>query len=159
TTRFRSELLEDPRWQKKRTEILNRDHFRCRCCESPHNTLHVHHMYYLKGRMPWEYEDDSLITLCEHCHANVKKYNWQKAFMDLNLTPKQLLEIALEMKFYFKKRQEEHEKEKQDGKLKHDFNPSVHMSEGWVAVLKSEEELNEYYRDYQQTEREKYIND
>lgn len=30
--------------------------------------LNVHHRYYIKGKAPWEYEDDALITLCEDCH-------------------------------------------------------------------------------------------
>ena len=30
--------------------------------------LNVHHKYYIKGKAPWEYEDDALITLCEYCH-------------------------------------------------------------------------------------------
>lgn len=30
--------------------------------------LNVHHTYYIKGKAPWEYEDDALITLCEDCH-------------------------------------------------------------------------------------------
>lgn len=64
-----SELLRDPRWQKRRLEILNRDEFTCQnCCDSK-TTLNVHHCYYEKGRAPWEYEDSSLVTLCEPCHA------------------------------------------------------------------------------------------
>lgn len=30
--------------------------------------LHVHHHYYVKGRLPWEYPDLALITLCHECH-------------------------------------------------------------------------------------------
>ena len=30
--------------------------------------LNVHHKYYVKGKTPWEYKDDALITLCENCH-------------------------------------------------------------------------------------------
>jgi hypothetical protein len=30
--------------------------------------LHVHHRYYLRGKKPWEYDDDALTTLCEDCH-------------------------------------------------------------------------------------------
>lgn len=30
--------------------------------------LNIHHMYYIKGNKPWEYEDSALITLCEECH-------------------------------------------------------------------------------------------
>jgi hypothetical protein len=34
-------------------------------------TLHVHHEYYKIGLMPWEYEDEALITLCWSCHENL----------------------------------------------------------------------------------------
>lgn len=30
--------------------------------------LNVHHKYYIKTKLPWEYNDDALITLCEECH-------------------------------------------------------------------------------------------
>lgn len=65
-----SEKLRDPRWQKKRLEILNRDHFRCRHCQDDKNTLHVHHLKYSKGKDPWDYENGFLITICETCHRN-----------------------------------------------------------------------------------------
>jgi hypothetical protein len=34
-------------------------------------TLHVHHKKYIKGKMPWEYEDSDLISLCNLCHSNL----------------------------------------------------------------------------------------
>lgn len=33
--------------------------------------LHVHHNYYQKGRLPWEYPDEALITLCWYCHEEL----------------------------------------------------------------------------------------
>ena len=65
-----AELLRDPRWQKKRLEILSRDNFTCLGCGDQERTLHVHHCYYKKGNLPWEYADTSLATLCEVCHDN-----------------------------------------------------------------------------------------
>lgn len=59
--------LRDPRWQKKRLEILNRDRFFCQMCGDEKNTLHVHHRYY-KNSDPWDYPNDSLVALCESCH-------------------------------------------------------------------------------------------
>ncbi len=61
-----SEKLKDPRWQKKRLEILNRDEFTCRLCGDDKLTLHVHHICY--NGNPWEANSDRLITLCEACH-------------------------------------------------------------------------------------------
>jgi len=69
-----SDLLKDPRWQKKRLEILNRDDFMCCFCANCKETLHVHHCYYNKGKKPWEYEDSSLVTLCASCHAEESDY-------------------------------------------------------------------------------------
>jgi hypothetical protein len=62
------ELLKDPRWQRKRLEILQRDDFTCRQCGSKENTLHVHHHYYTKGKSPWDYDNRVLVTLCDECH-------------------------------------------------------------------------------------------
>jgi 5-methylcytosine-specific restriction endonuclease McrA len=33
--------------------------------------LNVHHTYYKKGLLPWEYPDNSLETYCEPCHKNL----------------------------------------------------------------------------------------
>lgn len=30
--------------------------------------LNIHHTYYIKGRKPWEYDKDVLVSLCENCH-------------------------------------------------------------------------------------------
>jgi hypothetical protein len=63
-----SEKLQDPRWQKKRLQIMSRDGFRCVKCDSETNTLTVHHFYYVTGRMPWEYPNGSMATMCRNCH-------------------------------------------------------------------------------------------
>lgn len=63
-----SEKLRDPRWQKKRLEIFNRDNWHCQWCTKKEVTLAVHHLYYDKGKYPWDYPNEALITLCEGCH-------------------------------------------------------------------------------------------
>jgi hypothetical protein len=63
-----AELLKDPRWQKKRLEIFERDGWACRYCGNSKQTLVVHHKDYLPNLEPWDYLDDWLITLCEECH-------------------------------------------------------------------------------------------
>lgn len=65
-----SEKLQDPRWQRKRLEIMHRDDFRCIRCGSGRKTLHVHHKKYLKGKEPWEYTESNFQTLCVDCHKN-----------------------------------------------------------------------------------------
>lgn len=63
-----SEKLKDPRWQKKRLEILERDNFACVFCYDSASTLNVHHRVYFPNLEPWDYPDKLLITLCESCH-------------------------------------------------------------------------------------------
>jgi hypothetical protein len=60
--------LRDPRWQKKRLQVLERDGWACQTCQDTTTTLHVHHMCYSKGKDPWEYPMSALQTLCEECH-------------------------------------------------------------------------------------------
>ena len=68
-------LLKDPRWQRKRLEIMQRDNFACVLCGDTESTLHVHHGYYKAGKKPWEYPDNTLMTLCEQCHEEVTFQN------------------------------------------------------------------------------------
>jgi hypothetical protein len=78
-----SEKLLDPRWQKKRLEILNRDNFTCRKCEDTENTLHVHHKYY-ESEFPWETSNEHLITYCADCHKleEIEFKEYSKLFID-----------------------------------------------------------------------------
>lgn len=62
-----SEKLKDPRWQKKRLQILQRDDWKCVLCCDSETTLHIHHKEYFGD--PWDAPDDMLATLCEHCHG------------------------------------------------------------------------------------------
>lgn len=62
------EKPKDPRWQKRRLEIMQRDDFTCIDCGDSSSSLNVHHCFYIKSMEPWEYPDDMLKTLCEQCH-------------------------------------------------------------------------------------------
>ena len=66
-----SEKLRDPRWQKRRLEILQRDDWTCCRCGKKDQELHVHHTWYSKDCKPWDYPDETLVTLCISCHAHV----------------------------------------------------------------------------------------
>lgn len=70
-----SEKLKDPRWQKKRLEILERDEWTCQGCSATDKTLHIHHIRYDKRCNPWNYPDEMLMTLCEECHEWVYRTN------------------------------------------------------------------------------------
>lgn len=63
-----SEKLKDPRWQRFRLEIFQRDDFKCTRCRSGVRSLHVHHERYIKGCDPWQYDPADVVTLCEVCH-------------------------------------------------------------------------------------------
>lgn len=62
------ELLQSPHWQRKRLEVCSRANFACEECGDTETTLNVHHQYYRKGAMPWDYPDECFRCLCEDCH-------------------------------------------------------------------------------------------
>jgi len=67
-----AEKLKNPKWQKKRLEILQRDDFKCQFCKSTENTLHIHHEVYKRGSEPCDYPNSVLKTLCHKCHSVVE---------------------------------------------------------------------------------------
>lgn len=71
-------LLKDWRWKERRREILERDDYTCqRCYANRYDdvVLNVHHRYYVEDRMPWDYPDHALITLCKECHKKEHEMN------------------------------------------------------------------------------------
>ncbi len=68
------EKLKDPRWQRKRLEVMERDNFGCQMCGANTKTLHIHHGYYERGLEPWDYDSDTLHTLCKDCHEIAENY-------------------------------------------------------------------------------------
>ena len=72
TTEFFAQY-KDPRWQKKRLEILERDKFTCLNCLSADKELHVHHLKYQKNTPVWSVDDCFLVTLCTECHDHIHK--------------------------------------------------------------------------------------
>lgn len=82
-----NELLKDGRWQLKKNQIMQRDNFTCRLCgknAADGTTLNVHHIQYIRGAMPWEYDDKELVTLCEKCH-NKKHEEIKSEIYDLKI--------------------------------------------------------------------------
>lgn len=70
-----SDKFLNPKWQKFRLAIFERDGFMCVRCDDNKSTLHAHHTYYEDfGRDPWDYDEDCVITLCEECHSQEHKY-------------------------------------------------------------------------------------
>jgi 5-methylcytosine-specific restriction endonuclease McrA len=62
------DALRDPRWQRKRLEIMNRDGWKCVKCGDGTREQQVDHLYYERGRDPWDYPSEALQTLCYICH-------------------------------------------------------------------------------------------
>jgi hypothetical protein len=71
------ELLATPEWLERRAAILERDGWRCVSCSGVAGeqlgrvVLQVHHRYYVRQWLPWEYPDDALATLCLDCHRGL----------------------------------------------------------------------------------------
>lgn len=76
-----AEQLLDPRWQKKRLEVLDYADFACEICGDDESTLHVHHKHYIRGRKVWEYDNEQLVCLCRQCHTN--QHDNEEKFHDL----------------------------------------------------------------------------
>lgn len=79
-----SDKLKSPKWQKKRLEILQRDDFACKNCGDKESQLQIHHLAY--NSEPWNIENSKLITLCDTCHNEFTKLNFEiKSYLsDIN---------------------------------------------------------------------------
>lgn len=64
-----SDEKKDPRWQKMRLLVMNRDNWKCCACGDSTTTLNVHHIVY--GSHPWSVDFSDLQTLCERCHKDL----------------------------------------------------------------------------------------
>jgi hypothetical protein len=69
-----SKKYKHPSWQKMRLDVFSRDGFKCRHCGTSETTLHAHHRFYISGRDPWDYDPESIITLCEKCHEDAHEH-------------------------------------------------------------------------------------
>lgn len=63
-----AEKLKDPRWQKRRLEVLDLARWKCEDCGSSTTELHVHHTVYIPGKEPWEHTVSMLMSVCKPCH-------------------------------------------------------------------------------------------
>lgn len=85
----------DPRWQRKRLQIMERAQFTCECCGATTTTLNVHHRIYFKDRAPWNYQDSYLSCLCEDCHSEETAIRYWLKFYQAQMNRQQLLDLAI----------------------------------------------------------------
>jgi hypothetical protein len=95
-----AEQLKSPLWQRKRLEMLEASGWECTECGTKETTLHVHHRQYIKGKMPWEYENTQLAVLCEDCHS--EEHYLAEEMKDLLSEISTLEALALLRGFYVK---------------------------------------------------------
>jgi 5-methylcytosine-specific restriction endonuclease McrA len=66
-----AQRLLDPRWQQLRLRVFERDKWTCRVCDGKEKTLHAHHVHYHPyAEGPWDYDIETIITLCADCHSD-----------------------------------------------------------------------------------------
>ena len=68
-------LYKHSKWLRKRKIILKRDNYKCTACGSKKNLCVHHTFYYSTYTPPWDYPNDSLLTVCEECHEEWHKYH------------------------------------------------------------------------------------
>lgn len=66
------EQLRDPRWQRVRLGVLERANWRCEGCGVSDENLQIHHGYYEREALPWEYPEKALFVLCDGCHERAE---------------------------------------------------------------------------------------
>lgn len=64
-------LLQSPYWKGYSYSLIKERNFTCQDCgrsfPNERNKLQVHHLVY-RDAMPWSYDPDELVVLCEECH-------------------------------------------------------------------------------------------
>ena len=63
-----SDKLKDPKWQKKRLQVLDLANWACEDCGRRDTELQVHHCAYIPGCEPWDYDSALLMATCATCH-------------------------------------------------------------------------------------------
>lgn len=66
------EQLQDPRWQKKAAQIKEDRGWKCEICNDDTKQLSVHHTFYNRDTLIWDYPDWSLKCLCKSCHGEAQ---------------------------------------------------------------------------------------
>lgn len=67
---YYNRLLEDKRWKEFRLKVLSERGNKCECCGGA-DVLQIHHTFYIRGKMPWEYDIKDMRVLCRTCHQKI----------------------------------------------------------------------------------------
>lgn len=67
---YYNRLLEDKRWKEFRLKVMSERGNKCECCGGTH-ILQIHHTFYIRGKMPWEYNIDDMRVFCKKCHQRI----------------------------------------------------------------------------------------
>lgn len=64
-------VYRDKQWVEYRESVFEMDGYACvKCGRSPPEVvLQVHHKFYERGKLPWDYPPNACETLCKGCHA------------------------------------------------------------------------------------------
>ena len=68
------EQLKQPEWLAKRQQFLGFDGVCCNSCGKTRYQiaiLELHHRYYQRCRMAWQYPDQAFLVLCRRCHQGL----------------------------------------------------------------------------------------
>jgi hypothetical protein len=139
--------LTDVRWLNKRDKILSRDHYLCTNCKGT-NELHIHHLYYVNGKMAWQYPNNALITLCSICHKD-----WHKKYSSIvrntnrvktkKIKPPKLIQITEIIKFSSKSKDKHTKKAKQAIRKLPKELISINIPKQWRNII-----IQMYYSKY-----------
>ena len=67
---YYNRLLEDKRWKEFRLKVLSERGNKCEFCGGT-DVLQIHHTFYIRGKMPWEYDIKDMRVLCQKCHQRI----------------------------------------------------------------------------------------
>lgn len=66
----------------------------CMVCGDSESTLHAHHLYYLKGKQPWETERGQLVSACADCHKQLEDARLSILVLFSTLPPEFILDFS-----------------------------------------------------------------
>lgn len=62
--------LKSKEWKNFRKEVFKIKGKKCEICNST-NHLNIHHPFYTKGKLAWEYNPSDMMVLCLDCHKKI----------------------------------------------------------------------------------------